>query len=474
MRIDTIPLFFRLVILTAGALTLAIMISPFNFLMLEAFLLGGFIAAYLLFKDITKVIFAWLLCLMFVGFMKMALGMDVPNLSPDRVIWLFLFGYYLFNLVKGELSLSGRAAEILMLILCCLVFFSYARNPAAAGARDFLDKHSFLFNGYIAPFSIFLIAKDLVREERQMRGLFSFLSVILLYLSVTAIFEHFNLAGLVFPREIMDPSAGINFGRSRGPFLNPAVNGTVLGMLGVTNFYMAMNTRFPQKAFFILNIFLSLAAVFFTYTRASWFGVMLAFIFTLSINRRFRKYALLSALLGFMIMIPLHSKIWDASRFEKRLNSKGPIDDRINLYHTYIRMIKERPVMGFGFADFDNYSREYFSRMKGDDLYRDLPTIHNAFFGILVELGALGFIVYLSMLALIFRGSLALHRASDEAGFTGRGMVTLFWGVGIVYFFNLFFIDMKFHQFQNVIFYMIAGLLMGIYHRKAGNENICQ
>ena len=106
------------------------------------------------------------------------------------------------------------------------------------------------------------------------------------------------MSDFVFPKDILNPRLGINFGRSRGPFLSAAVNGTILGMLSVLNFYIAMNTRSLYRIFFIINIFLSVVGVFFTYTRASWLGIVVSFMLMMVINQRFRKYFGIFALLG--------------------------------------------------------------------------------------------------------------------------------------------------------------------------------
>jgi O-antigen ligase len=469
MKVDTLFISFKLLALLVCALGLAILITPLNFLMLEIFILAALFIVYFLFKDITKVIIAWIISLLFVAFSKTPLGIDIPNLSPDRAIWFFLVIFYLFNVMTGKISLSNRTTELLMFLLCGIAIFSVIRTREVFTSRDLFDAYSLLFNAYIAPFSIFLIAKDFMTEEQKIRKLFIILSVILLYLSLTSIFEHFKMSSFVFPKDILNPRLGINFGRSRGPFLTSSVNGIVLGMLSVLNFYMAMNTRLPYRIFFIVNIFLSVVGVFFTYTRASWLGIVISFMFMVIINRRFRKYFGIFVLLGIVLLVPLHSKIVDTEKVVSRINSKDPIDDRINLYHTYLAMVKEKPIMGFGFANFDNYSQDYFSTIQGD--MRIIPTIHDSFFGILVELGGLGLIVFLSILASIFWKSFILFRRFSEGeGALGKEIIVAFWGMGIVYFLNLFFIDMKFHQIQNVIFYMVAGIILGLHEKRVRYE----
>jgi O-antigen ligase len=372
--------------------------------------------------------------------------------------------------IQGKVFLSGRITEALMLILCGLAVFSVIRSRQDFMARGILDVFSLLFNTYISPFFIFLVAKDFINEEEKIRKLFILLSVILLYLSLTAIFEHFRIYSLVFPKDILNPRLGINFGRARGPFLAASINGMVLGMLAILNFYMAMNSKMPQKFFFIVNIFLSIIAVFFTYTRASWLGIVISFTFMILINQRFRKYFGIIVLLGIVFIAPLYAKIIDVEKVISRINSKGPVDNRISLYHIYLDMIKKKPIVGIGFANFNNCVEEYSSaKATTDVITHENITIHDTFFGIFVELGGLGLIVFLSILTSIFWKSFILFKHLGE-GFLGKSIVIVFWGVGIVYLFNLFFIDMKFHQIQNVIFYMTTGIILGLYKRRIGHE----
>ncbi|MDP2911543.1 MAG: O-antigen ligase family protein [Candidatus Omnitrophota bacterium] len=475
MKINTILISLGLLILMSSALLLAMLITPINFLLIQIALIGGFFIFYLLYRDITNVVIVWLLFLLFVIFSKISAGIDMPNLSFDRVIWSLMIFYYMFHVITGKISFSRRGIEILMFILFMLGFISIIAARGLNLSRATLDTCSTLFNAYAVPFSIFLIAKDFINEERKIRKLFAFLSLVLLYLSITAVFEHFRFDYLVFPRDIMNPGLGIHFGRSRGPFLQAAINGTVIGMLSIVNLYMAMNTRLPHRLFFIFTAVISPIAMFFTYTRASWLGFMLAFMFMLIINRRFRKYIGLLIFCGAVIIAVFNSKIVDMEKVASRSSSISPIYDRINLYHTYAAMFAEKPLFGFGFGNFGNYSHEYFSRVKSDNPYNIvIPEMHDSFSGTLVELGVCGFVVFMSILIAIFRKSLFLFRKMGDEGFLGRGIVIVFWGIGIVYVANALAVDMKFHQFQNAVFYMTAGIIAGLYQRTQKSEQYSQ
>lgn len=475
MRANTLFIPLGLLMILACTVMLAVLLTPMNFMIFQAVILGGLFLFYFLFKDITNVLIVWLLSLLFILFSKFSLGIDMPNISLDRTIWSLMVIYYIFCfLVPRQVSIPNRVTEIFMFILCGLAVFSVIRMKGISFSREILDTYSLLFNIYIVPFSVFLIAKDLIKEEERIRKLFIFLSVVLLYISITAIFENFKLTAFVFPKDIMNPGMGIHFGRARGPFLQAAINGTVLGMLSVINLYMAINTRLPYKIFFIIISFISPVAILFTYTRAAWLAILLSFMFMLVIDRRFRKYIGILILLALIILIPLHSKIVDIDTLASRSYSMGPIYDRINLYHTYMAMFMDRPIMGFGFANFNRYSHEYFSKERNAPYNIDIPEIHDTFSGTLVELGALGLIVFLSVLMSIFWMSIRLFRGLKEEGFLGKGFVVAFWGIALVYILNAFFIDMKNHQFQNVIFYLVAGIVAGLYQREIKDERHCE
>ena len=446
-------------------------ITPFNFMLLQISLLAVLVIFYLLFRDITNGLIVWILSLLFVMFTKIPPAIDMPNLSLDRVLYLFLVTFYLLHIARGQIRMSHRTIETLMLILCGIAIFSIIRTKGFSLSRDTFDAYSLLFNIYVVPFSIFIIARDFIYKERQIRKLFVFLSLILLYLSVTSIFEYYKLNALVFPKDIMNPSMGIHFGRSRGPFLQAAINGTVLGMLSVTNLYMAINTRLPKKIFFIIVAILSPAAIFFTFTRAAWLFFMLSFVFMLFFNRRSKRYIIGLLILGSILTVPLNFKIVNTEKVLSRTNAIGPIYARVNLYHTYIAMFRDRPFFGFGFNNFNEYSHEYFSRLKRDDPYDiTIPNIHDTFAGTIVELGALGFLIFISILVLIFKRSLLLFRRLKKEGFLSKEIVILFLAIAIVYLLNAFFIDMKYHQFQNVIFYLTAGIIVGLYEKECNEE----
>jgi len=168
MKADILSMsFFRLLVFWAGTFSIVFLITPLNFLIFEIFILTALFIIYFLFKDITKVIIAWVISLLFVMFLKMPMGIDIPNLSPDRIIWLLLIAFYLFNVIKGKVSMSNRTTETLMLILCGLVIFSVIRTKGVFTARALFDAFSLFFNAYIGPFSIFIIAKDFLLKKKR-------------------------------------------------------------------------------------------------------------------------------------------------------------------------------------------------------------------------------------------------------------------------------------------------------------------
>jgi len=471
MKINSLFIPLGSLMLLSLALALAILITPFNFLVMQVILLGGLFLFYLLCRDITNAVIIWLLCLLFVMFFKFSIGADMPNLSLDRVIWFLIMAYYLFHVITGKISLSHRLTEIFMFILFLLGAISIIKTRGLAFSRENLDTYSKLFNTYMVPFSIFLIAKDFINQEYKIRKLFIFLSIVLLYLSLTAVFEHFRLTAFVFPRDIMNANIGIHFGRARGPFLQAAINGTVLGMLSVTNLYMSTNVRWPYRIFFIAIAVISPIAVLFTYTRASWIAAALSLLFMLIVAHKIRRHIVFSILALLLIIVSMYSKIVDVDEVSLRSSDLSPVYDRVNLYHTYMVMFAERPFFGFGFDNFNSYSHEYFSRIRNNNPYNiRIPEIHDTFSGTLVELGVAGLLILIAIFVSIFRNSLVLFRSLKGQGFMGRGIVVTFWALGIVYLVNAFTVDMKYFQFQNAIFYMMAGIIAGLYQRKAHKE----
>src|SRR5207253_622867 len=100
-----------------------------------------------------------------------------------------------------------------------------------------------------------------------------FLAALGVYLGVTSVCEHFGVTTLVFPKYILDPKIGIQFGRSRGPFLDTIGNGGMLLVSFLFLAYLSSSLKGFKRAVTFLLTLLVVLGIYFTETRAIWLGL---------------------------------------------------------------------------------------------------------------------------------------------------------------------------------------------------------
>ncbi len=83
---------------------------------------------------------------------------------------------------------------------------------------------------YLMPCGLYWVARQSRITERGVLAVLALLAAMGLYLAATALAEVSGNSGLVFPQYIASPDVPEFLGRARGPLLNPAGNGILLGL----------------------------------------------------------------------------------------------------------------------------------------------------------------------------------------------------------------------------------------------------
>jgi hypothetical protein len=377
----------------------------------------------LLKEDLTSGLFIWIFLVLFSGAVgKINLPM-FPDIDLYRAMWIFLILVFLVQIALKERELLPvTKAEIMMILFCaiCLISMIKAETIFERGhgfvLRDFL-------NGYAIPFSIFFLAKNLIDDQQKIRKLFQFLFLIGIYLVFTGFFEHLHITSLVFPRYIMDPNVGIHWGRVRGPFLQAAVYGTVLGIILVISIYLVMNKQGKlSKVLYGIPILLMPTTIFFTYTRACWLGCILSISIIPIFHPRLRKIFFFGLFTLLIIVVLNWSNVMSQDRTIGGIGAVKPVYSRINLYGASFKMFLEKPIFGFGFNTFRDVSSEYFYKIRGIPFFDLGLAPHDTLFSILVELGIVGITILFLIFFYVFKHSVILFRQLPSDLFLGKSI----------------------------------------------------
>jgi putative inorganic carbon (HCO3(-)) transporter len=266
----------------------------------------------------------------------------------------------------------------------------------------------------IFPFLIFYLAPVIYTTRRKRQMLLTALVVLGAYLGLTVIFELAGVNALVWPKYILDPSYGLQYGQGRGPFADAVANGMGLYVCALAACVAGSGWRGRARVAAGVVAGLCLVGTLLTLERSVWTGVAAGTIITLLTFARLRRFAvpvLLTAAVAVglaLVVIPgLPAKL------STRASDQESVWDRENLTVAALKMIEARPLTGFGWSRFQATSAPYFQQSPNYPLTATDVDIHNFFLTYAVETGLIGLLLWLVALLMGGFGALAA-RAPPE------------------------------------------------------------
>lgn len=313
-----------------------------------------------------------------------------------------------------EVRSDRPAIRIGWLHICLALLLAYAGLNAVfagtlGGNEPFFGLLDYLG---VIPIALFVVAPAAFPGPRERRMLMGTLVGVGLYLGVTALLETTGPSALIFPGYIADPSAGIHFGRARGPFLEAAGNGLALLMCGVAA-AMALAQWRRRRGLAVAVLLLCVIGIEFTLTRQIWLAAAAATLIAMLAHPVLRRWTLPAGVLAVtvvaaaLLLVPgLTGKAGD------RFDSERPVWDRLNSNDAALRMIADRPLSGFGWYRFGDASRDYY-RLAPDRALTTVGRAHNVFLGVAAELGALAALAWIACLLAALAGALRRRGPPD-------------------------------------------------------------
>lgn len=239
---------------------------------------------------------------------------------------------------------------------------------------------------------------------RSFQDTLSFMKVIVgvsVLISIYGIFQHY---GFDFVSWNIKNSALSSFGRRNfaGEFLVFILPWTL---------FVIFSTRNLQKTLFVLGFLILVFNLFLTFTRASWIGfvfsmlLLLILIFKFQIKPVFLKISVLFFV--FFIVFKAYAGIF---QFEP-----GTLKSRILIWKTSIKMIKNRPLCGYGTGNFEIAYYKTASEKKDVFVPSNLRVdkAHNEFVEIAVENGIVGLFLFLFFIFTIYKMSWLVFREKN-------------------------------------------------------------
>jgi O-antigen ligase len=325
------------------------------------------------------------------------------SLTADRVWLAVLILQFLYDLGTGRSTWRAlTAADFFLLLFLSWLVLRTVFTPIGEEIKGQPSTSMHLINGYLVPAFLYSILRN---TSQQPRLVWSSLVVLLLfgaYLSVTAIFEITKQWSFVQPSFIGDPKLAIHFGRARGPMLNSVRLGMCLcACLAALWTFLVWQRPKKLSTWIVAGILTPLfaIAIALTYTRSIWIA-SLAILVTLLLTMLKGKIRVTAAG-GLVFGAVLAGLIAGPNlvAFKREYSAAETLEStRMRGAFAYVswKMIADRPLIGYGFNQFQVYNRPYLDDRTTNIRLESIRGYvhHNSYLSLLVDLGLVGGILY--------------------------------------------------------------------------------
>ena len=336
-------------------------------------------------------------------------------IGPDRVLMAIALCAVMAD--RGAaLRRVWRERRGLLLLAVVTLLVPTCSAISAAAAHDRSAIFAILDSYGAIPFALLLLAPSFFRTRGEVRVLLVGLTCTGTYLALTGVLEGLKLYALVWPAYITNPNLGLHFGRARGPFLEAGADGLAMVLCMIAAGMLAIEVR-SRRARLALVGFLALSClgVLFTLTRSVW--ICLAIVATVGLlsRRSWWKWWFLcvgTVAIGVAVMLSASSSLRDAVAV--RLNDDRSGVDRLNANSAAFEILRHHPLTGVGWHQFPMVENDWLWQSDSYALTQTGIPVHNVLLGYAAELGLVGVLVWITMLAAAVWASLRASPSDDS------------------------------------------------------------
>jgi O-antigen ligase len=391
-------------------------------------------------------------------------ALHLSTVTPDKVLFLVLavlFGYAAATHRLRPIPWSGT--EVCMLLFAILCTVSYViTNPDAGG--EHYKWLTTLFNLIWYPFGIYLFAKKTRYTTAKTIWLLRAIVGIGVYLAFTASFEHFGIRSLVFPRYILDPHVGIQFGRSRGPMVGSNPMGEWLVVVYLATCLVMPFARMFWKILLQGLILLTVMGIYFTNTRGAWLSLAAVVVLAATLGGKFGTQ---SRLIVLVVAVAFFAGIGSKFSFQKETlfsRRQNTIDYRLSNNETTFNMGMANFLTGVGYGGFGSNWEKYFGS-KEKELTRDLTDgNHNTYLGLFADLGFPGLALYVTLFGFLLRECITIRRSLVPGSQFERNVVLSSIGLVVILLWEAMSGDLRFNPTLNAVTFLFLGITASMKH----------
>ncbi|MBA2724578.1 MAG: O-antigen ligase family protein [Actinobacteria bacterium] len=376
--------------------------------------------AVVVFRYPLAAVMIWLLLIPFVG--------ETESVTLRRVFWLIhralpplavgvivvtaIVGVYTRRLPRlgwPEVMMTGYGIATALSI--------------AYTSQDLMTTGFVFYDTVVIPMCLYLVVRLTEPNGRDLRRLLPFVIFMLL-----------TQAGLGFlswkaPHFLPSEWLGKVGERTVGSLRAPEVFGATMIFCGLFVLHAGITARKSlHRAGAVLLFALALLMVFLSFSRSVWLAGLISVIGGVAVCPRLVKYfflAILPLALAALVSGALAEQTEFAQQRFRSEQSEESALSRLPVVYASIRMFEERPVVGWGYQNFDLYDRSFQGTVGNLVAAEKDHASHNFFLTILAEQGLVGFVLFIGPFAYWFKKSRGAMRKAPRRGLVSRDLIAI-------------------------------------------------
>jgi O-antigen ligase len=281
-----------------------------------------------------------------------------------------------------------------------------------------------LYDRVIIPVCLYLIVRFTIQDGESARKLLPVLIFLAISQSIIGILSWY--LPQVLPSDWLTQAGS----RTTGSLVNASVYTTTLTLSGLLVLHAGLTSKDgPFRKISILTFYLASYCIFISFSRASWLGGIFMLLGLLYLYPRF---TLTTSLVVSVIVLVFGGWLladqiqWAQARFKSAESERSALS-RLPVYYASLRMFQAKPMLGWGYANFDQYDRRFQGRVA------DLPNdnkdhaSHNLYLTTIAEQGILGLGLFLAPMIWLLILSLRAFPRMPVNGFWSRKLLVILW-----------------------------------------------
>ncbi|MGE2834250.1 O-antigen ligase family protein [Mycobacterium sp. SMC-4] len=335
-----------------------------------------------------------------------------------------------------------------------------AIDPATGGP---LPVVRFIVVATLIPFTLYVVGRYTFDRPAAVRALLWTILLLAAYSAAVSIMPAAGLGSWVWPRYIVDDPAWD--GRAVGVFNQPVVNGMVLTLgFAIAMFFVSSRGEPAWRRWCAVVIVASCGVgIYLTHTRAVWLSAVLVLVIGALSAKGFRSGFV--AALGLVTTAVLLN--WAAFTSSDReaggVASASEVQSRLNDIETALWARTEKPLAGWGIGRFPAVNTFHHQQWS-----QDVPwaggygeAAHSNEMGVLAELGAIGLVLWLSVLVLIVIRLRSAYRSLCDHDLCGRPLAVLAIMALAILVCTGLTVDLRYFDFPTATTFLLVGIAVG-------------